>query len=58
MKQERTLCPVCEGKKMIPGVCECDSEWRGTQSGDDWEDCQCTEEEQCTNCNGTGYVDQ
>lgn len=58
MNQERTLCPVCEGKKVIPGTCECSSEWRGTQEGEDWEECQCSEEVQCSNCDGTGYVDR
>ncbi|MBE9520524.1 MAG: hypothetical protein IME97_05285, partial [Proteobacteria bacterium] len=44
-------------KKVIGGVCECSSEWRGTQTGDEWEECRCTPEEECPNCNGTGSVE-
>jgi len=50
------ICPTCQGKKVIDGVCECSSEWRGTQNGDDWEDCQCTPEQECPQCKGSGYV--
>ena len=28
-------CPECCGEKNIPGVCECASEWRGTQIGEE-----------------------
>ncbi len=54
---EKKVCPECEGRKVIPGTCTCNMEWRGTQQGDDWEDCQCTEETKCPVCNGTGTVD-
>ena len=50
------ICPICQGEKVVEGVCECAMEWRGTQKGDDWEDCQCTPEQQCTACQGTGFV--
>jgi hypothetical protein len=50
------VCPECNGEKKIAGTCVCDSEWRGTQKGDEWSDCQCTEEEICPVCQGTGYV--
>lgn len=52
----RELCPTCQGKKMISGVCECNMEWRGNQTEDDWEDCQCTPDQECPTCKGTGYV--
>ena len=58
MTQEgKKQCPTCNGKKVIGGVCECSTEWRGTQKEDEWEDCQCTPEEECPNCGGAGYVD-
>ncbi|MBU0729205.1 MAG: ankyrin [Proteobacteria bacterium] len=50
------VCPACRGEKIIHGVCECSTEWRGTQKGDDWEDCQCTPEQECKTCKGTGKV--
>ncbi len=55
---EKEVCPVCRGKKVVDGNCECSMEWRGTGSpdGDEWQDCQCTPELECTNCRGTGYV--
>ena len=55
-EKENKVCPNCQGKKIIPGVCECSSEWRGTQTGEDWDDCQCTPEQKCPTCNGTGFV--
>jgi hypothetical protein len=42
---------------MIPGACVCDSEWRGTQDGDDWNECQCEAEQPCPTCNGSGVVE-
>jgi len=53
---EKKVCPLCQGKKTVAGVCSCNSEWRGTQRGDEWEDCQCTPEQECPTCHGTGYV--
>ena len=50
-------CPECNGKKIIPGVCECDSEWRGTQNEEDWIDCQCTPDISCPVCQGKGYIE-
>lgn len=50
-------CPECDGRKVIAGTCTCDMEWRGTQQGDGWDDCQCSQETECTVCNGTGFVD-
>nr|MBF0223370.1 ankyrin [Desulfobulbaceae bacterium] len=60
MKQKDTnTCPVCHGEKVIEGICECNEEWRGTQrqSDNEWDDCKCTPELGCTNCNGTGLVE-
>lgn len=56
-KEKKEICPVCQGKKVVAGTCECNSEWRGTQRGDDWDDCQCAPEQQCEMCGGTGTVD-
>ena len=54
---EKNICPECDGKKVLSGTCTCDMEWRGTQQGEDWDDCQCTQETECPVCNGTGFVD-
>jgi hypothetical protein len=57
MAQENMkICPTCQGKKAIEGICECAMEWRGTQEEDKWEDCQCTPEQECPSCKGTGFV--
>lgn len=57
MTTTKTLCPVCQGKKTIPGICQCSSEWRGTPRADGgWDACQCTPEQKCSTCGGTGYV--
>jgi len=53
---KKKVCPECGGKKTLPGTCVCDSEWRGTQRGEDWEDCQCNREETCPLCMGSGFV--
>lgn len=55
-KAGKKVCPVCGGKKTVPGVCSCNMEWRGSQIGDQWEDCQCTPEVTCTECNGSGFI--
>ena len=51
-------CPECCGQKVIPGTCVCNSEWRGTQAGTDWNECQCVPEVPCPICNGTGYLEK
>ncbi len=56
MTEEKKTCPTCQGKKVIAGICECSSEWRGTQADDEWQDCQCTPELECPTCHGTGYA--
>jgi len=60
MAEQKTKkeCPECCGKKNIPGVCECASEWRGTQIGEEWNDCQCTPDIICPTCNGRGYIEE
>lgn len=58
MKQKKdTICPTCQGSKVLAGTCECNMEWRGTQNGDNWEDCQCTPDIECSTCQGTGQVE-
>ena len=54
--EARKVCPECGGEKKIGGTCVCDMEWRGSQKGDEWEDCLCTEEEPCPVCQGSGFV--
>ena len=54
--ETKKTCPECNGEKKIAGTCVCDMEWRGTQKGDEWIDCQCTDEEICPVCQGAGYV--
>lgn len=54
-KKEKT-CPTCQGAKVLKGTCECNVEWRGTNSEDGWDDCQCTPDQQCSTCQGTGVV--
>ncbi|MBA3006593.1 MAG: ankyrin [Desulfocapsa sp.] len=56
-QKNKVICPLCQGKKVVAGTCECNSEWRGTQRGEDWDECQCTPEQQCEMCKGTGYID-
>ncbi|HSO09339.1 MAG TPA: ankyrin [Desulfoprunum sp.] len=51
----RRPCPTCQGKKIIEGVCEASSEWRGT-SEDEKNDTQCTPDQECPTCHGKGYV--
>ncbi len=53
----KKICPLCQGKKVVTGTCECNAEWRGTQKGEDWEECQCSPEQQCVMCKGSGYID-
>lgn len=56
MSEKKKICPECAGKKVIPGTCVCDSEWRGTKVMDGFEDCQCTPDIECPVCHGSGYV--
>jgi DnaJ-class molecular chaperone len=52
-EEKRPPCPTCQGKKIIPGVCETSSEWSGTS--DDADDMQCTPDQECPTCKGKGY---
>jgi hypothetical protein len=54
-KQTKTICPTCQGQKVIEGICQCSSEWRGTEDENGWEDCHCTPELECPACHGTGF---
>jgi hypothetical protein len=56
-EENKKICPQCEGKKVIPGTCSCNMEWRGTKVDDEWEDCQCSEKVECPTCHGTGYAE-
>lgn len=51
---EHKPCPTCQGKKVIEGICEVSSEWRGSENGLA-DDTQCTPDETCPTCNGKGY---
>ena len=57
MTEKKEPCPTCKGEKVIAGVCECSSEWHGIQVGEEGQDCQCTPEQKCPTCNGSGYAD-
>lgn len=51
------ICPTCKGNKIIPGNCECNSEWRGTDQDDGFQDCQCEPDTECPDCTGKGYIE-
>lgn len=55
-EQKKKVCPACNGEKVIEGKCECSSEWRGNQAGEEWQDCECTPTIPCPTCKGTGFV--
>jgi len=55
MTQEakKEACPTCMGKKVIDGICETSSEWKGKN-----EDGQvCTPTQECPTCKGKGFVE-
>ncbi len=54
--EQKTVCPTCQGKKIIEGVCETSSEWGGGQ--DDGDGMHCTPDQVCPTCNGKGYEEQ
>jgi hypothetical protein len=51
----RRPCPTCQGKKVIDGICEVSSEWRGSSNEDALDDSQCTPDQECPTCKGKGY---
>lgn len=51
------LCPVCKGKKVIEGHCECNMEWRGSDGENGWQDCMCEPDHECPECHGKGFVE-
>ncbi|OGQ98686.1 MAG: hypothetical protein A2521_05370 [Deltaproteobacteria bacterium RIFOXYD12_FULL_57_12] len=50
------VCPESQGRKLVPGTCECNMEWRGTEVNGEWVDCRCARETACSRCQGTGFV--
>jgi len=56
-QKTKNTCPTCEGQKVFKGVCECSQEWRGNQKDDIGDDCQCTPDQECATCHGTGVVE-
>jgi hypothetical protein len=54
---DKKVCPECNGEKVIQGTCECNSEWRGSKVGEEWNDCQCVPQVVCPVCKGTGFVE-
>lgn len=56
-EENKKPCPTCQGKKIIEGVCEVSSEWRGTHNDDILDDEQCTPADKCPTCDGTGVED-
>ena len=57
-KEVKESCPLCHGKKTVEGVCQCSTEWRGTETDSGWEDCRCTPEQECPTCKGAGFLMQ
>ncbi len=49
-------CPDCNGRKIIVGNCECNSEWRSVDADDNVDDCICDPDVECKTCSGTGYI--
>ena len=55
LEELKKTCPTCQGHKIIEGVCEVSSEWRGSHSDDILDDSQCTPDEECPTCDGKGF---
>jgi DNA-directed RNA polymerase subunit RPC12/RpoP len=56
-EETRNACPTCQGKIIIEGVCEVSSEWHGVNNEDFVDDMQCTPDQECPTCKGTGFED-
>ncbi len=55
--EEKKVCPTCQGKKVIEGVCESSSEWSGAGGGEIFvDDMGYTPTEKCPIYNGTGLA--
>ncbi len=55
---EKKPCPTCQGKKIIVGNCECNSEWRTTDADGTVDDCICDPDTDCQTCGGKGYIEE
>ncbi|PIE57813.1 MAG: ankyrin [Desulfobulbus propionicus] len=53
-EENKTVCPTCQGKKIIDGVCETSGEWQGSNSDDGQ---ICTPDQDCPTCKGKGYIE-
>ncbi len=52
----KITCPECNGHKFIAGNCECNMEWRTSDSQDGMDDCICEPDQECQICKGTGFI--
>ncbi len=53
--ENKSVCPTCQGKKVIEGVCETSGEWQGSK---DEAGQVCTPDNECPTCKGTGFIDE
>ena len=51
--KSKKICDRCKGKKMIPGNCECNMEWRDSEG----DDCISEPDQKCPDGNGTGFIE-
>ena len=56
--ESKKICPMCNGKKLVKGQCECDMEWRSSDGENNLEDCKCEPDQECPACKGTGFIDE
>jgi hypothetical protein len=56
--EPKTICPTCRGRKIVPGNCECNAEWRSLDSDEMSGDCRCEPEKECPDCKGFGYIEE
>jgi hypothetical protein len=50
---KKNVCPTCNGKGVIDGVCETSGEWQGKNADGQ----VCTPDQKCPTCKGTGKVE-